>query len=94
MVYTEKKIAEWKRLHGDIFLITVEDKNCILRKPKRKDYSYVSAIKDPIKITEMMVKQLWVEGDEELRDNDDYFLALMPRMEEVMKVKDSEVKKL
>lgn len=94
MKYKKEDIEAWKKQHGDLFLITVEDKDCILRKPTRKDYSYVSAIKDPIKMTEMMVKQVWVAGDEELRDNDDYFLALMPRMEEVMKVKDSEVKKL
>lgn len=94
MKYTDEQIKAWKKQHGTIFLITVEDKDCILRKPSRKDYSYVSAIKDPIKMTELMVKQLWVAGDDELKDNDDYFLAMMPRMEEVMKVKDSEVKKL
>lgn len=92
--YTKEQIAEWKAKYGDLFQITVEDKSCILRRPNRKDLSYVSVVKDPIRMSETLMKQLWVAGDKEIQEQDDLFLAAIPKMEEVIKVKESELKKL
>lgn len=94
MKYTKEQIAEWKSKHGDLFEISVDGKSCILRKPNRKDLSYVSVVKDPMKMSEVMMKQLWVAGDEEIREQDDLFLAAIPKMEEVLKVKEATIKKL
>ena len=94
MKYTKEQIAEWKSKHGDLFEISVVGKSCILRKPNRKDLSYVSVVKDPMKMSEVMMKQLWVAGDEEIREQDDLFLAAIPKMEEVLKVKEATIKKL
>lgn len=94
MKYTEEQIAEWKRKHGEIFELSVDGKSCIVRKPNRKDLSYVSVVKDPIKMSETLLKQLWVEGDKEIQEQDDLFLAVIPKMEEVIKVKESQIKKL
>ena len=94
MNYTKEQVAEWKKKHGEIFEITVEDKSCILRKPNRKDLSFVSVVKDSIKMSETLLKQLWVDGDKEIQDNDEYLLAAIPKMEEVIKVKEAQVKKL
>ncbi len=94
MNYTKEQVAEWKRKHGDIFELSVEDKNCILRRPNRKDLSYVSVVKDPIKMSETLLKQLWVAGDTEIQKEDDLFLAVIPQMEEVIKVKEAQIKKL
>ena len=94
MKYTEEQIAEWKRKHGEIFELSVDGKSCIVRKPNRKDLSYVSVVKDPIKMSETLLKQLWVEGDKEIQEQDDLFLAFIPKMEEVIKVKESQIKKL
>ena len=90
MKYTKEQVAEWKRKHGDIFELSVEDKSCILRRPNRKDLSYVSVVKDPIKMSETLLKQLWLAGDTEIQEEDDLFLAIIPKMEEVIKVKGSE----
>lgn len=92
--YTKEQIAEWKSKYGDLFQITVEDKSCILRRPNRKDLSYVSVVKDPIRMSETLMKQLWVAGDKEIQEQDDLFLAAIPKMEEIIKVKESEIKKL
>ena len=73
--YTKEQIAEWKAKYGDLFQITVEDKSCILRRPNRKDLSYVSVVKDPIRMSETLMKQLWVAGDKEIQEQDDLFLA-------------------
>ena len=94
MNLTKEQIAELKKKHGEIYEIRVEGKSCIVRRPNRKDLSYVSVVKDPIKMSETLLKQLWVDGDKEIQENDDLFLAVIPKMEEVIKVKESQIKKL
>ena len=94
MEYTKEQAAEWKKKHGDVFELSVDGKSCILRKPNRKDLSFVSVVKDPIRMSETLLKQLWVDGDKEIQENDDLFLAVIPKMEEVIKVKESQIKKL
>ncbi len=94
MNLTKEQIAELKKKYGEIFEISVEGKSCIVRRPNRKDLSYVSVVKDPIKMSETLLKQLWVEGDKEILEQDDLFLAVIPKMEEVIKVKESQIKKL
>ena len=71
MKYTTEDINKWKATHGDLFEISVEGKSCVLHKPTRQDLSYASVIKDPIKMSEVMLKQLWVAGDEEIKTNDE-----------------------
>ena len=83
MKIDKQKVEEWKKQHGDIFLIETEGKSCIIRKPTRKDLSYVSVVKDPIKMQETMLKQLWLDGDEDIKTNDDLFFAACSRLEEV-----------
>lgn len=58
MKYTKQQIEEWKAKHGELFEITVEGKSCILHRPTRRDLSYVSVLKDPIKMSETMLNQL------------------------------------
>ena len=45
-------------------------------------------------MNEVLVNQLWVAGDEEMRTDDSLFMALCNKLEEVLKVKDAEIKKL
>ena len=94
MNFTEDQIAEWKKKHGIIYQIDVEDKSCILRKPNRKDLSYVSVQTDPMKLNESLMKQLWVAGDPEIQDDDNYFLAAVQKMEDVIKTAQARIKKL
>jgi len=94
MDYTKEQVAEWKRKHGDIFELSVENKSCIVRRPNRKDLSYVSVVKNPIQMSETLLKQLWVDGDKEILEDDSLFLAVIPKMEEVIKIKESAIKKL
>ncbi len=94
MKYTKQQIEEWKAKHGELFEITVEGKSCILHRPTRRDLSYVSVVKDPVKMSEAMLNQLWVAGDEEIKTQDDLFLAAIQKMQEVLEVKEAEIKKL
>lgn len=94
MNFGKEQVAEWKRKHGEIFELSVEGKSCIVRKPNRKDLSYVSVVKDPIKMSETLLKQLWVDGDKEIQEDDALFFAVIPKLEEVIKVKEAAIKKL
>ncbi len=94
MNYTKEQLKAWKAQYGDLYEISVEGKNCILHKPTRKDLSYASVVKDPIKLTETLLNQLWVAGDEEIKTDDELFMAVSNRMDEVLKVKEAEIKKL
>ena len=94
MKVTKEQIKEWKEKHGELFQITVEDKSCILRKPNRQDLSYASVVKDPIKMSEVLLNNLWVAGDEDIKTDDTLFMAVVNKMDEVLKVKEAEIKKL
>lgn len=94
MKYTKEQIKEWKERWGDIFEISVEDKSCVLHRPTRKDLSYVSVVKDPIKMSEVMLKNLWIAGDQEIENDDSLFLAVIQKMQDVLEVKEAEIKKL
>ena len=94
MKVTKEQIKEWKAKYGDLFEVTVEGKTCILRKPNRKDLSYASVVKDPIKMSETLLNRLWVAGDEAIKNDDSLFMAVVNKMDEVLKVKEAEIKKL
>lgn len=91
----KKHIDDLKKKHGRIYLITVEGHSCIIRKPNRKDLSYVSAVQSaPFQMAETLFNQLWVEGDEAIRTDDDLFLAATAKVGELLKVKEAEIKEL
>lgn len=94
MNFEKKHIEELKAKHGEIFLIKTQGKSCIIRKPNRRDLSYVSVEKDPIKMQTALLNQLWLEGDEEIKTNDDCFFAACNTLDVVLKVKEAEIKKL
>ena len=94
MKFTKEQIQEWKKKHGDLFEITVDGKSCILHRPTRRDLSYASVVKDPIKMSETILNQLGVDGDEEIKTNDTLFFAAIQKMQDVLEVKEAEIKKL
>lgn len=94
MDFKKEQIEAWKAKYGDLYQISVEGKSCLLRRPTRKDISYASVVRDPMQLSETMLKQLWLDGDKELLEQDDLFLAVVAKMEEVMKIKEAEIKKI
>lgn len=96
MDFNQTQIEAFKAQHPgrELYLVEVEGKRCILRSPGRQDLSYASVVKDPIKMNEVMLAQLWVAGDEEMKTDDSLFMAVCAKMDEVLKVKEAEIKKL
>ena len=89
-------IEKWKKDHGKVFQITVEDKTGYYKKPDRKTLG--AAMKfgqgDPMKFNETLAQNCWLGGDEEMRSNDDYFLAAATQFGELVTVKQAEIKEL
>ena len=94
MTFSEEQIHDYKSKYRDLYLITVDDKSCLLHKPTRQTLSYVSSIKDPIRMSEAMLGELWVAGDEDIKTDDELFMAVVAKMDEVIKVKEAEIKTL
>lgn len=81
----EQKIQEWKEKHGGVFELPVDDKTCYLRVPGMPDYQRAfTAMQDNgnSAFGEVMLEVLWLEGDKEIRTDNDYF---SPAKKEVMK---------
>lgn len=93
---TKEQIQEWKRKHGDVYRIVVEDKACYLRKPDRKVLSYAAAAgkTDPMKVNETILKNCWLDGDMEIQNNDAYFLGASSKLDQMVEVKEAELEKL
>ena len=94
---TAEQIAEWKKKHDEIYEIGTADKVAYLKKPGRNELSFASKMSadgDPYKWNEAIIETCWLGGDEEIKTNDDYFLAVSKQLTEIVKVQDSYIKKL
>lgn len=96
MEFTKERIEELKAKHGELHLLRVEDKSCILKSPSRKVLSYASGVatKDPMKFNEIILKDCWVDGDEEIKTDDSYFLGASAKIAELIVVKEATLEKL
>ena len=93
---TNEQIQEWKKQYKDIFVISVEDKKVYLRTPDRKTLSYAStlATKDPLKFNEVILDNCWLGGDEEIKTNDELFLAVSSKLPDLIQIKEATLEKL
>ncbi|WP_298823411.1 hypothetical protein [uncultured Capnocytophaga sp.] len=93
---TKEQIQEWKNQYKDIFVISVEDKKVYLRTPDRKTLSYAStlATKDPLKFNEVILNNCWLGGDEEIKTNDELFLAVSSKLPDLIQIKEATLEKL
>lgn len=93
---TKEQIAEWKKKYDTVYQLAVDGKVAYLHKPDRKTLSYASTAgqTDPLKFNEILLKGCWLGGDEEIRTDDDLFLAASGKLGELIQVKEAELKKL
>ena len=93
---TPEKIAQWKQKHGDIFAVEVENSICYLHKPDRKTMKAVASIgqADPIRASEILLENCWIDGDPDIKTDDEKFFAVSKEMAKIIEVKQAELKKL
>lgn len=95
-VPTEKQIEDWKKKHGDVFAYEADDYACYLKRPDRKTISAAAALgtEDPVKYAEVLLRNCWLGGNAELRDEDKYFFGLQKQVGELVEIKTGILKKL
>jgi hypothetical protein len=94
---TEEQVAQWKEKYPTgVYRYEVEGKACYLRKPDRKTLSAASVLgkSDPLKYNEVILKNCWLDGDEEIKTDDGLFLGISGRLAELIEIKEGELKKL
>lgn len=93
---TPEQIKEWKEKYTEIFSIKVEGHVCYLRKPTRRAISFASVAgkTDPLKFNETLMRECWLGGSEEVRNDDDKFLAASGVLAQIVEVKEAELEKL
>lgn len=96
MDFSKEQIAAFKQKHGEIFMISVDGKSCLLRKPNRKELSYASvAGKDnPLRFNETILNACWLAGDEEIKTDDTLFLSASAKIADIIEIKEAELEKL
>lgn len=93
-IATAEQIAEWKAKYGEFFHIEIEDKICYLKKPDRKTLSFASQVgSDPMKFNEVILKNCWIAGDDEIMTDDSLFLAASSKLDQVIEFKKAELVK-
>lgn len=94
-VITQSQIDSWKKTHGEVFLVEVEDKVCYLKRPSRQALGAATVLSggDSIKYNEVILNNCWLGGDEEIKSDDAYFLGVSQTLAELIEVKKATLKK-
>ena len=98
---THETIQDLKEKHGRIFKLTAETKqgkkvSALVRAPDRKTLSAAMKLgkDDPMKFNEIILKNIWLEGDEELRTDQELVMGVYQQLGEVIKVADVQLEEL
>lgn len=90
----QKQINDWKEKYGEVYELPVEDKTAYLRGPKMTDYKRAfSALQDQGELSygETMLKALFIGGDQEILNNDEYFFPARKELKEFFNYDDAEI---
>lgn len=79
----------------NVFLLEVDDARAWLKGMDRDIIKMVHATAgdDPIEAAELLLENLWLEGDERLKKDDDYFIPAVNQLKELMQLKTARLKK-
>ena len=91
---TDEKKKQWKALYGNYFVLRICDKTCYLRPLSRQVLGYSSIQRDPVKRYEIILNELWLGGDEEIKTDDSYFIGTIPLLDRLIEVRSGEIKKV
>lgn len=93
---TAEQIDAWKKQYGTIYSVVVEGHVCYLKKPDRKVMAYAStALKDsPFQYVEEIFTNCRIGGSDIFDTDDDYFLAAIQTVNDLVQLKTAEIVKL
>lgn len=90
----QEQIDKWQADHGDIYELPVGDKTGFIRQPKMTDYKRgFKAMMNggDIAFGEEMLRALWLGGDKEILDNDEYFMPARKQLKDLLDYEDAEI---
>ena len=94
--FGEKKVEEWKKGFSPrkINVIIVEDKIAVLRPVTAREVSEYSMMVANSelgidKASSYLLGELWIDGDEELKNDEEYFISAMLQLQQVIELKKS-----
>jgi hypothetical protein len=98
---TEEEIAGWKAKFGKVFKLSVsrnetEVYDAYLKNPDRKVLGAATATggNDQIKTNEIILKNCWLAGDEEIKTADDLFLGASAQLGKIINIAQGELQEL
>jgi hypothetical protein len=107
---TAEQIESWKKMHGEVFELTIRDKKCYLRKYDRATLAFalsqlsatISTQNDKIeinaekilKVGEIALKNCWLWGDREILEDDSLFVPAAMQAGTLFEMEECELKKL
>lgn len=97
---TKDQIAEWKKKHGNLFKVSVQDGEntlfAILRQPKMIDMEGASreTKKSPLSSVKYIVRNCSLYMDDAINKNDDLFMAICSKAEDIIEIKEASLEKL
>lgn len=93
--FTQKKLDAWKEDYGnrELIYLKVDEFLAVLRPPTADDLGdYLTAIgtNGMSKAVAMVVEQLWLEGDYQLIEDEDLFIAVFLQINKILEGKKGE----
>ncbi len=93
--FTQDQLDSWKSQYGnrELIYLKVEDKVAVLRPPLAEDLGdYLTAIgtNGMSKAVALIVEQLWIDGDYELIEDEDMFIAVFLQINNILEGKKGE----
>lgn len=86
---TAEQIEGWKKTYGKVYAYKIEDKIAYLRPVDRNTYALAASkvTTSPAKFNEIIIENIWLGGDEDIRKVDSYYYGLIDYVEELMNKK-------
>lgn len=105
MEFSAEQIEGYKKKYGKIFLFESGDKSCILRLAGRNDLSLAmlastvvapgsTPVFDSNKYNESILFNCWIDGDEEIKTEDKYFIGVSEQLQVLIEKSTFQVKEL
>jgi hypothetical protein len=91
------QVTKWKAEHGGVYVLPVGDKEGYLREPKMNDFKRAfKAMMNggDIAFGEELLRALWLDGDKEILEVDDYFMPARKQLKDFFEFDDAEIKTL
>lgn len=97
--FGEEVFKKWKQeFKRELNIIKVEDKLAVLRPIGAKEIALFSGMvagdEGLDKASEYLLNELWLDGDEELFNDEEYFISAMLQLQRTLQVKKSSFYKL